>query len=164
MQESNAAEIIKTFITMIGLFFIFGMVYVFYKVNQVSDFEQDVNNSIERQGGLTASSIANLKKLSEDQYGGIFYITEAQYDSNKNGKLDSSDTTVKASNDKSFISGTPENLQYGTAFQYKINISVPIPFMSGLSESQYKRTALPTSFNTQAYGRATTKVRTINDR
>ena len=101
MLDSNIAELFKYFILCVGILFIVGVVMVLFQLNTISDYQNRVNDTIARDGGLTTSALSDLDNVSKTSYNGIFSI----------------DTS------KSDIGAKP----YGTSVEYTINMKINNP-------------------------------------
>lgn len=101
MLDSNIAELFKYFVLCVGLLFIVGVVMVLFQLNTISDYQNRVNDTIARDGGLTASALSDLNNVSKTTYGGIFSIDVG----------------------KSDIGAKP----YGTSVDYTINMRINNP-------------------------------------
>lgn len=101
MLDSNIAELFKYFVLCVGLLFIVGVVMVLFQLNTISDYQNRVNDTIARDGGLTASAVSDLNNVSKTSYGGIFSIDVG----------------------KSDIGAKP----YGTSVDYTINMRINNP-------------------------------------
>lgn len=109
MLDSNIAELFKYMILVFGILLIIGTVMILFQMNTISDYQNRVNDTIARYGGLTTAAQTELKTVSTKQYDGIYSI----------------DTH------KSDVGAKP----YGTAVNYTINVSIKNPLAS--SDSRY---------------------------
>lgn len=142
-------------IKMVGVLAFLSIVFLGMQMQKINSFKQEVNYTIERQGGLTSKAISDLKKVSNDTYNGMFTINKGLADVNGNGVIEDLEgqTSVSGHN---WIGGMPQG-QFGTQYMYQIDIKIPIPFagiftMDGdNSKTQY--------FNAQMAGTAVSKVR-----
>lgn len=70
MMDSAVMEFAKWFIGIIAVAFVTTMVVFLFQLNQVNNFQQEVNYQIERHGGLTESALVELNDVAKSNYGG----------------------------------------------------------------------------------------------
>ncbi|WP_332237950.1 hypothetical protein [Sporolactobacillus sp. KGMB 08714] len=90
----------------IGLMLLFGSVGVdsySIQMNKINEFRTTVNETIQKEGGLTDQATATLQTLNRERYNGMF--------------------TVES------LSGTAQ-LPYGTEVDYKIIGKIGLPFFN----------------------------------
>lgn len=68
MQEHTIMEFAKWFmgILLLGLIFSVGM--IFFRLQEVNSFKQQINYQIERRGGLTQEAVEELNEYSNENY------------------------------------------------------------------------------------------------
>lgn len=101
MLDSNVVELFKYMILVMGILLIFGVVIIGFQLNTISDYQNRVNDTIARYGGLTTAAVTELNSISKDEYDGIYKIDTSK-----------SDTGAKP---------------YGTAVNYTIDIAIKNP-------------------------------------
>lgn len=108
MLDSNIVELFKYMVLVMGLLLIVGVVIIGFQLNTISDYQNRVNDTIARYGGLTTAAVTELNTISTQQYDGIYNI-------------DSS---------KSDVGAKP----YGTAVNYTIDIAIKNPLAATSSK------------------------------
>lgn len=108
MLDSNIVELFKYMVLVMGLLLIVGVVIIGFQLNTISDYQNRVNDTIARYGGLTTAAVTELNTVSTQQYDGIYSI-------------DSSNSDVGAK-------------PYGTAVNYTIDIAIKNPLAATSSK------------------------------
>lgn len=84
-MDHSVAELIKYVIGLITVVMFCIVSRFCIKLLDINPFQQTVNYTIEREGGLTPSAISRINKESKDNYNSSFTITSS--DSNKEKKF-----------------------------------------------------------------------------
>lgn len=148
MPEHSVEEIFKYFTTMVCILFIIFLAMFITKLNQIGEFEQNVNYAIERNGGLNKNARKEILAYSRDKYGmlskGNKYVTTDELSNNSGNKYFNSSTGAATTNSdkaksyeyiynvKPVDPSTYKTVQYGTKVTYTIKASIPFPIFTSL--------------------------------
>ena len=135
MQEQNTSSMFTMFGEMIALLGVLALIFLGFQLSQINTYKQQINYTIERQGGLTTEALADLKKTSNEQYAGYFTIVAATYDANNDGIVDQGEGLVGNTNGTTWMSAMPQG-DFGQMFKYQLHIKIPIPFGGVLASSE----------------------------
>ncbi len=163
MEEQNTSELIGIFIKLLMILGVLAMFFVGFQLHRFSSFKQEVNYTIERQGGINSKSIKAIQKIS-DSYNGYYIVNGFIFDKDHNGKIDNKEGLVESRDPNKTTTQTVNPQPYGTAFTYRVKIKIPIPFMSFVASGTDQASLMPTHFEAIGYGSAVSKVRTSEDR
>ena len=108
MLDSNIVELFKYMVLVMGLLLIVGVVIIGFQLNTISDYQNRVNDTIARYGGLTTAAVTELNTVSTQQYDGTDIIASSNSD----------------------VGAKPQ----GTAVNYTIDIAIKNP----LAATSYK--------------------------
>lgn len=163
MEEQNTSELIGIFIKLLMVLGVLAMFFVGFQLHRFSSFKQEVNYTIERQGGINPNSIKAIQKIS-DSYDNYYVVNGFIYDKNHNGKIDDKEGLTESKDKDKTTTQTVEPQPYGTAFTYRVKIKIPIPFMSFVANGTDQESIMPTHFEATGYGSAVSKVRSAEDK
>lgn len=155
MQENYTSSLITMFIEMLLALLFLGLVFFGFQLQQINSYKQQVNYTIERQGGLTAAAITDLKKLSNENYSGYFTIVATTTDKNADGVVAVGEGLVKSADGKSWLPASTQG-DFGQQYKYKMHIKIPIPFGGVLAA---KEDSALKYFETDMIGSSVSKVR-----
>lgn len=74
MGEGSVMEIFKHYLWIFVIFFIISLTIFCVQFGQITSFKEYVNNTIEREGGLTESAVEQINKHSNKYYNGRYSI------------------------------------------------------------------------------------------
>lgn len=155
MQEQNTSSFFALYISMFLTLGFLGIIFLGFQLGNINSFKQDVNHTIERQGGLTTDAIAELKKLSSERYSGYFTIVASTMDLNEDGIIGEGEGLVGSLNGKTWQPAGQQGT-FGQLVKYKMYIKIPIPFGGIFAESEQSRIKY---FEADMVGSSVSKVR-----
>lgn len=97
----TVSELLKTILLAMMIGLLFSVTSMLVQVQDMNTFKQNVNYTIEREGGLTPTAVAQIKKESKDNYHDSFTISSAQMN---------------------------QGLPYGTVVSYKITQTISVVY------------------------------------
>lgn len=162
MQEQHVSDIINAFIRMLLICGLLCMTFIAFNLHRLSSFKQEVNYTIERQGGLNTDSLKTIAGISKN-YNNYFVVTGLRYDKDHNGTIGEHEGEVISSGEHTQVTGVAPQ-QYGTQFIYRVHVKIPIPFASFMNDGKDNVTPIPKYLTLEGNGTATSKVRTDDDR
>lgn len=139
MPEHSVEEIFKYFTTMVCILFIIFLAMFITKLNQIGEFEQNVNYAIERNGGLNKEAKKEILAYSRDKYGMLSrnnkYVTADELSTNPGKYFNPATGAAKTGyeyiyNIKPVDPSKYKTVQYGTKVTYTIKAKIPFPVFS----------------------------------
>ena len=170
MEEHSVEEIFKYFTTMVCILFIVFLAMFITKLNQIGEFEQNVNYAIERNGGLNKKARKEILAYSRNKYGMLSrnnkYVTEDELSTNpgkyfKPATGEPTDSYEYIYNIKPVDPSKYKTVQYGTKVTYTIKAKIPFPvFASIVSHLTHKPQK---TWHITQQGTATSLIRTSSN-
>lgn len=139
MEEHSLEEIFKYFTTMVCILFIVFLAMFITKLNQIGEFEQNVNYAVERNGGLNKKARKEILAYSRNKYGMLSrnnkYVTEDELSANPGKYFKPATGAAKTGyeyiyNIKPVDPSKYKTVQYGTKVTYTIKAKIPFPVFS----------------------------------
>lgn len=150
MQEQNTSFLITIFIEMMLVLVFLGVVFFGVQLQRVDSFKQQVDYTIERQGGMTQEALNQIKAKSANDYNSFFTVKSYQTDTNNDRQITGNEGFKSSGADTTWVKGTTAS-DFGQPVKYTVHMRIPVPFAALFSASK--------TFDADFSGTATSKVR-----